>query len=72
MGHGQVIMIDMVYESKMNEKENRSLAKQIELIMKAIKHTEEPPSIHLCNFAGGIQQQMERMGYQYWAVTVHG
>ena len=29
MGHGQVFMIDMAYESKMNEKENRSLGKQI-------------------------------------------
>lgn len=72
MAHGQVVMIDLVYESKMNEKENRSLAKQVELIMKAIKHTEQPPSIHLCSFAGGIKQQMERMGYGYWAVTAHG
>lgn len=37
MGHGQVIMLDLVYETSMNEKENKSLAKQIELIMRDIK-----------------------------------
>ena len=42
----------------MNEKENRSLAKQIELIMRAIKHFEEPPSVHLCSFDGDLKQQM--------------
>ncbi len=55
----------------MNDKENRSLAKQVELIMKAIKQFKEPPSIHLCSFEGGIKQQMQKMGYEYWAVTVH-
>jgi Trm5-related predicted tRNA methylase len=37
MGSGQVFMIDLVFEGKMNEKENKSLTKQIELIMRAIK-----------------------------------
>ena len=54
MGSGQVFMIDMVYEQQMNEKENRSLAKQVELIMKVIKHFDRPPSIHLCNVEGQI------------------
>lgn len=58
MGHGQVFMVDMVYEDKMNEKENRSLGKQVELIMQVIKHFEEPPSIHVCSFEGGIKSQM--------------
>jgi hypothetical protein len=35
---GQPILIDLVFESKMNGKENKSLAKQIELITKAINH----------------------------------
>ena len=47
----------------MNEKENKSLGKQVELIMQVIKHFEEPPSIHICNFNGGIEQQMGKMGY---------
>lgn len=34
---GQVMIIDLVYEDRMNPKENRSLAKQIELIMQSIK-----------------------------------
>lgn len=34
---GQVMIIDLVYEDRMNSKENRSLAKQIELIMQSIK-----------------------------------
>jgi hypothetical protein len=38
MTTGQMIILDLVFESKMNEKENRSLGSQIELIMKAIKH----------------------------------
>lgn len=71
MGHGQVIMLDLVYESKMNEKENKSLIKQIELIMHAIKHFEDPPSIHLCSFGGGFQLKMERVDYKHWAVTPH-
>ena len=29
MGHGQVFMVDMVYEGNMNDKENRSLGKQV-------------------------------------------
>lgn len=71
MKTGQVVMIDLVYESKMNGKENKSLAKQIELIMKGIKHVDQPPSIHLCNFQGGVQQQLEKMGYCYWPLTTH-
>ena len=34
---GQVMIIDLFYEDRMNPKENRSLAKQIELIMQSIK-----------------------------------
>lgn len=58
MGSGQVIMVDLAFEELMNGKENKSLAKQIELIMKGIKHVEEPPSIHLCGFQGGIVPQL--------------
>ena len=58
MESGQVMMIDMVYEDKMNPKENKSLTKQIELIMKAIKHIDNPPSIHLCSFGGQAQIQL--------------
>ena len=58
MESGQVMMIDMVYEDKMNLKENKSLTKQIELIMKAIKHIDNPPSIHLCSFGGQAQTQL--------------
>ena len=42
----------------MNEKENKSLACQIELIMKIIKHIENPPGIHLCSVQGGIKSQL--------------
>ena len=52
------MMIDLVYEDKMNPKENKSLAKQVELIMKAIKHINDPPSIHLCSFGGKAQFQL--------------
>ena len=71
MVDGQVIMIDLVYENIMNGKENKSLAKQIELIMKGIKHVESPPSIHLCSFGGGIKTQLEKMKYKYFPLTVH-
>ena len=39
--------------------------------MKVIKHVEEPPSIHVCSFEGGIKDQMQKMGYEYWAVSTH-
>ena len=39
METGQVMMIDIVFEDRMGAKENKSLAKQIELITKVIKHT---------------------------------
>lgn len=71
MKTGQTVMIDLVFEGKMNGKENKSLAKQIELIMKGIKHVEKPPSIHLCNFQGGVQHQLEKMGYEFWPLTTH-
>jgi hypothetical protein len=63
MATGQMIILDLVFESKMNQKENRSLGSQIELIMKAIKHVEEPPSIHLCSFKDGIRSHMTKMRY---------
>ena len=63
MGTGQVMMIDLVFEDKMNGKENKSLGKQVELIMKAIKHIDNPPSIHLCSFGGQAKTILERMGY---------
>lgn len=54
MATGQVIMVDLAYEQAMNGKENKSLAKQLQLIIKGIKQVESPPSIHLCNFQGII------------------
>ena len=71
MATGQVMMIDLVFEDKMNGKENKSLAKQVELITKAIKHIDDPPSIHLCSFGGQAQTQLEKMGYQHWSITTH-
>jgi len=53
MQDGLPILIDMVYEDKMNRIENKSLAKQVELIMKAIKHAEKVPSIHICGLREG-------------------
>lgn len=55
MATGQMIILDLVYEEKMNNKENKSLGSQIELILKAIRYVQHPPSIHLCNFQGGIK-----------------
>jgi Trm5-related predicted tRNA methylase len=55
MATGQMIILDLVYEGKMNNKENKSLGSQIELILKAIRYVENPPSVHLCNFKGGIK-----------------
>lgn len=69
MATGMPILVDLVFEEKMNEKENRSLAKQLKLIMKLIKHVEDPPSIYLCNFQGGITEQLDRMGYKFWPLT---
>ena len=63
MINGQVIMIDLNYESNMFPKETKSLCKQVELIMKVIKHVDDPPSIHLCSYGGGLtQEQFEKMG----------
>lgn len=55
---GMPILIDMVYEDKMNEKENKSLATQIELIMKVVKLMENPPGIHLCSVGGEGKKQL--------------
>lgn len=66
---GLPILIDAVYESKMNPKENKSLAIQIQLIMKTIKNMENPPGIHLCSIHGFAKGQLERMGYQHWTLT---
>ena len=71
MTTGQVFMIDMSFEDQMNEKENRSLAKQVELLMRVIKHFDHPPSIHLCSVQGQIENHLTKMGIQYWAVTPH-
>lgn len=71
MSHGQMFILDLTFESKMNSKENKSLASQIELIMKAIKYVEAPPSIHLCSFKDGIKEQLQKMRYEYWALTTH-
>ena len=38
MSTGQMIILDLVYEDKMNNKENKSLGSQIELILKAIRY----------------------------------
>ena len=37
--------------------------------MKAIKHMEDPPGIHLCSVAGGFKAQLEKMKYHYWTLT---
>lgn len=71
MLNGQTIMVDLVFESRMNGKENKSLSKQIELITQAVKKADNPPSLHLCSFGGGIQQQLQKMGMQYWHLTTH-
>lgn len=71
METGQVMMIDIVFEDRMGAKENKSLAKQIELITKVIKHTEDPPSIHLCSFGGLVQGHLEKMGLKYLPLITH-
>ena len=38
MSTGQMIILDLVYEDKMNNKENKSLGSQIELILKANRY----------------------------------
>ena len=53
-----MMMIDLVFEHKMNSKENKSLSKQIELITQVIKHIDDPPSIHLCSFGGEAKVQL--------------
>lgn len=63
------ILLDLVYEKKMNDKENKSLGVQIELIMKCIKHIDDPPGIHLCSVQGGIKAQLEKMSYHYWTLS---
>ena len=60
------ILIDIVYEERMNSKENRSLCTQVELIMKAIRHMEDPPGIHLCSVQGFAKEQLQKMRYQFW------
>ena len=60
---GLPILIDVVYENKMNPKENKSLAIQIQLIMKTMKHIDNPPGIHLCSVNGYAKEQLNRMGY---------
>ena len=55
---GMPILVDMAYESRMNNKENKSLAMQIELIMKAVKHMEDPPGIHLCSVGGIVRDRL--------------
>ena len=72
MTNGQVMMIDLNYESNMAPRETKSLCKQVELIMKVIKHVDDPPSIHLCSYGGGLtQEQFEKMGIEYWSITSH-
>ncbi len=39
--------------------------------MKAIKHFEDAPGIHLCSFKGGIKSQLEKMGYGYWTMSTN-
>lgn len=39
--------------------------------MKALKHIDSPPSIHLCSFEGGIKTQLEKMGHQHWPISTY-
>ena len=64
-------MVDLVFEDRMGPKENKSLAKQIELMTKVIKHFEDPPSIHLCSFGGLVQGYLETMGLKYLPLITH-
>ena len=36
--------------------------------MKAIKHMEDPPGIHLCSVGGLGLEQLQKMKYQYWTL----
>jgi hypothetical protein len=53
----------------MNEKENKSLAIQIELIVKALKQIEPPPNVHLCGLKEGITKaQLVSNRFDVWPI----
>ena len=39
--------------------------------MKAIRHIDDPPSIHLCSYGGQVQTQLEKMGVEHWFISLH-
>ena len=36
--------------------------------MKAIKHMDDPPGIHLCSVGGAALDQLTKMQYKYWVL----
>jgi Trm5-related predicted tRNA methylase len=54
MTTGLPILIDLVYEGRMNTKERTSLSVQIELIYKSMRKLDNPCSLHLCSMGGYI------------------
>lgn len=37
--------------------------------MKAVKHIDDPPGIHLCSVGGSLKTQLEKMKYNFWTLT---
>ncbi|CAI5719937.1 unnamed protein product [Peronospora farinosa] len=64
----QRIVIDLSFDSIMNDKELRSLANQLKLCYGAIKQMAEPFQLVFCNPSGQLEHSLERYGASNWYI----
>ncbi|CAH0475074.1 unnamed protein product [Peronospora belbahrii] len=64
----QRLVIDLGFDHIMNEKESRSLTKQLKFCYGAIKHMVEPFQLIFCNPSGQLERSLERYGASNWHV----
>jgi hypothetical protein len=64
----QRVAIDLSFDAIMNDKEIRSLAKQLKLSYGVIKQMDDPFQLVLCNASEALCTSLERFSADRWAV----
>lgn len=64
----QRVAVDLSFDAIMNDKEIRSLAKQLKLSYGVIKQMDEPFQLVLCNASEALRTSLERFSADRWAV----
>lgn len=67
----QRLAIDLSFDAIMNEKELRSLAKQMKLSYGVVKQMATPFQLHFFNCSAPLQQSLQRFSAEKWRVHWH-